>query len=394
MSRNSMRKVAELLALALLGTSASGQGSDVNVAMSKTGMRSSRSQRAGEIGVPNRPASSLFRGEQGKQKSDIHYDPNTGIVTIQMVVQDPNGYFIPNIRRDNFAVYENDVRQQNATVEVEHAPVTLGVLLEYGGRRQALNKALGYEVPRAAHQLLDEIGRQDKIAFWRYADQVEQLADFSKGHETLDDLFSSYRAPEFSEANFYDALIATLQQMKMKAGRKALVLISSGIDTFSKAKFEDVLQAVRECQTPIYVISMGAILRSAEQLSAQPHAVADWSRAEAELQQIAQASGGRLYSPGSVLNLSGVYDDMMENLRLRYVITYKSTTDVGNLDAVRTVRVELVNPTTKRPLEIVDANGKPVRSKLFVQENYVPRSASIVERPEREETPRNDAPKR
>ena len=287
MSRKCISKVAELLALALLGTSASGQGSDANVVKSKTGMRSLRSQRAGEIEVPNRPASSLFQGEQGKQKSEIHYDQTTGIVTIKMVVQDPNGYFIPNIRRDNFAVYENNVRQPNATVEIDHAPVTLAVLLEYGGRRQALNKALGLEVPRAAHQLLDEIGRQDRIAFWRYADQVEQLADFSKGHDTLDGLFLNFRAPEFSEANFYDAIISTLKQMKRDAGRKALVLISSGVDTFSKAKYEDVLNAVRDCQTPVYVINMGPVLRSAEQLSAQPYAVVDWSRAEAELQQIA-----------------------------------------------------------------------------------------------------------
>jgi Ca-activated chloride channel homolog len=350
MSRKRILKTAELLALALWGISAFGQGIDANVVKSRTGMSSSRSQRAGEIEVPNRPASSLFQGEQGKQRSEIHYDQTTGVVTIKMVVQDPNGYFIPNIRRDNFAVYENNVRQQNATVEIDHAPVTLAVLLEYGGRRQALNKALGYDVPRAAHQLLDEIGRQDKIAFWRYAGKVEQVADFSKGHEMLDGLFSTSQAPEFSETNLYDALIATLRQMKVEAGRKALVLISSGVDTFSKAKYEDVLKAVRDCQTPVYVINIGPILRSAEELSPQPYARVDWSRAEAELQQIAQASGGRLYSPGSTLNLSGVYDDMMENLRLRYIITYKSTADGGNLDAARTVRVELVNPNTGRPL--------------------------------------------
>jgi hypothetical protein len=116
----------------------------------------------------------LFEGEQGRQRSEIHYDPATGIVTIKMQARDPNGYFIPNIRRESFVVYENNARQQNATVEIEHAPVTLAVLMEYGGRYQALNKALGDEVPRAAHQLLDEIGRQDRIAVWRYGDRVER----------------------------------------------------------------------------------------------------------------------------------------------------------------------------------------------------------------------------
>jgi VWFA-related protein len=380
MSGRCNRKAAELAALALSCALAFGQSSDWESVKSKAGTESPRSPGAGQIQVPSRPAAPLFQGEQGKQTSEIRYDPATGIVTIKMLVEDPNGYFIPNIRRDNFAVYENDVRQRNATVEIEHSPVTLAVLLEYGGRYQAMNKALGDEVPRAAHQLLDEIGRQDKVAVWRYGDRAEQLADFSKGHEALDALFLTFSAPEFSEANLYDALIATLRQMRTVAGRKALILISSGIDTFSKAGYEEVLAAVRDCGTPVYVIDIGPALRRAMDLSTQvgPYAKVDWSRAEDGLREVAESSGGRLYSPGSTLDLSGVYDDMMENLRLRYVITYKSSTGGGDPGAPRTVRVELVNPATGGPLEIVDANGKPVNSRLFVQASYVPRAESAA----------------
>jgi VWFA-related protein len=332
---------------------------------------------AGQIQIPNRPAASLFQGEQGTQKSEIQYDQATGMVTIKMLVQDPNGYFIPNIRRDNFAVYENNVRQQNATVEIDHAPVSLGILMEYGGRYQAINRTLGDDVPRAARQVLDEIGRQDKVAVWRYGDKLEELADFSKGHDALDGLFLTFRTPEFSETNFYDALIATLQQMKMAPGRKALVVFSSGLDTFSKARYEDVLHAVRDCGTPIYAINIGPILRSALESSTSvgPYARIDWNRSEKELQEIARVSGGRMYSPGSTFSLSGIYDDMMENLRVRYVITYKSSTNAGDPGGARTVRIELVNPTTGGPLEILDANGKPVSSKLVVQDSYVPRAA-------------------
>jgi len=49
----------------------------------------------------------LFYGKQGKQKTEIHFDPASRMITIKLLVQDPNGYFIPNIRRDNFVVYEN-----------------------------------------------------------------------------------------------------------------------------------------------------------------------------------------------------------------------------------------------------------------------------------------------
>ena len=83
---------------------------------------SSGNQQAanGRIEVPSRASSPLFKGQQGKQKTEIHYDPATRVVTIKLVIQDPNGYFIPNIRRENFAIYENGV-QQNASVDIEHA---------------------------------------------------------------------------------------------------------------------------------------------------------------------------------------------------------------------------------------------------------------------------------
>src|SRR5690349_18784186 len=67
--------------------------------------------------------------EQGRAKSEISFDPASGEVTVKMLVQDPNGYFIPNIRRDNFAVYENGVRQTNAMVGIEHSPVSLALLM-------------------------------------------------------------------------------------------------------------------------------------------------------------------------------------------------------------------------------------------------------------------------
>ena len=103
-----------------------------------------------------------------------------------------------------------------------------------------------------------------------------------------------------------------------------------------------------------------------------PYARIDWKRAESELQQIANASGGRMYSPQSTFDLSEIYDDLMENLRVRYVITYKSTSD-PNLISPRTVRVALIDPRTGGPLEIVDANGMPVRWTISVEDRYLPR---------------------
>jgi VWFA-related protein len=327
-----------------------------------------------QILVPNRPGTALFQGEQGRQKTEIHFDPASQTVTIKMLVQDPKGYFVPNIRRSNFVVYENGVRQQNATVEIEHAAASIGLLLECGGRYKALTETLRPEVFNAVDQFLDEVGRDDKIAIWKYGDTVEQISDFSKRHDAMQSALAGLQNCPFSELNLYDALIATLERMQPLTGRKALILISTGLDTFSKADFEHVLQAVRQSNTPVYTISLGPIaqLQASISPSAAPYARLDWRRAEAELMQISNASGGRMYSPASTLDLSGIYDDLMENLRVRYVITYKSTSDPG-VNSPRSVRIELVDPKTGEPLQIVDASGRPVHAKVIVEDSYVPR---------------------
>ena len=331
----------------------------------------------GEVRIPNRAATSLFKGEQGKQRTEIHFDPATGMVTIKLLVQDPNGYFIPNIRRDNFVVYENGVRQQIATVEVEHAPVSLGLLMECGGRHPSLNKDLVEEATRVGHQLLEVLGRDDKIAIWKYADAVEQVAAFTPVTETLDSLFYKIAAPGVSEANLYDALITVLDRMKTVKGRRGVILVSSGVDTFSKATFEDALKTARDADTPVYVISLGPVLRRFAELNDAKGLIAgiDWKRVDRELQEIAKASGGRFYAPEETIDLSATYDDIIENLKVRYVIAYKSSTDADS-NSPRTVRVELVNARTGDPLQIVDANGKTIRAKVIFQDTYTPRAVS------------------
>jgi hypothetical protein len=179
--------------------------------------------------------------------------------------------------------------------------------------------------------------------------------------------FLKLGTPELSETNLYDAIIFILGQMRPVTGRKAIVLISSGIDTLSKAGYDDLLRTAENSDTPIYVVSLAPVLSPfVEMEHATPLARIDWSKAQNQLQEIARASGGRAYAPENMIDLSATYDDMMENLKVRYVITYRSWSG-GDLSIPRTVRVELVNPSNREPLEIVDSNGKSIRAKVVVR---------------------------
>jgi hypothetical protein len=72
------------------------------------------------------------------------------------------------------------------------------------------------------------------------------------------------------------------------------------------------------------------------------------------------------------VDLSPVYDDILENLKLRYVVTYRSSNSADG-NTPRAVRVELVDPQTGGPLRIVDESGRAVLAHIVVQDSYRPR---------------------
>jgi VWFA-related protein len=344
-------------------------------AIAQSGQRPSPAQlSSGQFQIPNRPGKSLFTGQQGKQHTEIYFDQASGAVTMKLLVQDPNGYFIPNLRADNFVVYENGARQQLASASIERAPASLGLLVEYASPIPGLGEALQADISDAAHQLIRAIQANDDITGWKYNDRVDTLGDSSDGREMLDSAVLSLDKPGPPVANLHDALLYTLPQMQQKKGRKALVLISDGIDSNSKASNQDVATAAEHSAVPIYVIGMTNVAKQDMQARPDvgPMVKINWSRAEREIQEIAWASGGRVYLPSEPIDLSSIYGDLLENLTVRYVLTYRSS---SSGDSPRTVRVELVNSSTGGPLQIVDKEGRPIRAMVVAQERYSPTQA-------------------
>ena len=368
------KPTALVVALVLLLTSG---GWTSGLARQKSAAATPQSGQGSQVAVPNRPEAPLYQGEQGTQGSEIIFVPSTRTVTMKLHVEDPNGYFLPNLRRENFVVYEDGVRQKNVTVEIEHAPLSVALLMEFGGRYHELNKALGLEVPLIGRELLDVVGRDDKVSILKYDAKLETLADFKQGHEVLDDVFNHLSMQTFSEVNFFDALLETLSGMRDVTGRKAIILVSTGIDTFSKASYQQVLEVARSSGTPIYTIGLVHLIQreSAVYGTTAPFARIDWPAAEKQLESLAKVSGGRAYALQSDPELPAIYDDIMENLRVRYVITYVSS-NAASFGPPRKIQVELVDPKTGQTLKIHDATGKPVAAKVFVQQTYDPGAAS------------------
>jgi VWFA-related protein len=319
------------------------------------------------VRIPSRPATSLFTGTSSERwSSDVSFDRRSRSVTVTLSVQDANGFFIPNLRRENFAVYEDGRRQTNVTVEIEHAPVTLALLLEGGGRYQQLNREIATEITWVVRPLIGSLGRRDRVAVFSYADALSTLMDFDRPLAELEPTLRRLDTPGFSEANLYDASIAVLERMRGVQGRKAIVLASSGIDTFSRASFDDVLAAADRSRTPVYTIDLsGAVTHLAD---SGPLARVNWARGREQLRTLARHSGGRAYAHASVSDAVRIYDDVMEHLRLRYVITYHPDGPARE-GARHAIRVELID-RDGAPLRIVDAAGRPVAARVIAQTSY------------------------
>src|SRR5579875_3547023 len=303
---------------------------------------------SGHMTIPARPSMPLFRGKPGNLHSKVTFEPSSRRVTIEFVVQDPNGYFIPDIHPQNFTVYENGVQQQITSVEIQHASVTVAMLLQDGGRYHELNEVLGNEIPYISHQFLNYLEPGDKLAVLTYSGKVKTLANFNQKRSDVSEMIDQIGTPGFPEANLYDALLDTIRMMKNIQGRKAIVVVTSGVDTFSRATFSDVLQAAENAATPVFVV---------------------------DLEKLASASGGRAYFPEADIDVPPIFDDIMENLRLRYIITYVSSSP-ASAGSPRSIRIALVNPKTGQPLQISDSNGKAVRATVIVQQKYTPGAIS------------------
>jgi VWFA-related protein len=290
--------------------------------------------------------------------------------TIKLSVDDPSGSFVPNLRPENFAVYENGVRQRGVTVEVEHAPVTLAVLLEGGGRYLQINRILTTEIPYVAHPLVELLKDDDTVGVFSYAEGVRTLFDFDHPNGRLGALFDSLPEPVYSEANLYDALIEGLRRMAPVPGRKAILLISTGLDTFSHASFDAVRTEAERSRTPIYVIGLSDVVIST--LGAQgPLGKIDWKRVNQQLETLSKVSGGRAYLRTATLDVRAIYDDIMEHLRVRYVLRYVPS-GPDTAQSARAIRVVLINPRTGAPLRVAGRTGTTITPTVIVQASDAP----------------------
>jgi len=196
------------------------------------------------------------------------------------------------------------------------------------------------------------------------------LQDFTKNKQAAFGALGMMQIPGFSESNLFDALSDTITRMDNIEGKKAILLISSGVDTFSKTRYDKVLKLVQTSDTPVYAIGTGQAVR--EYYDARgylgPETQVGFLQADNQLRSFASLSGGRAYFPRFEGKFPEIFNDISAALRNEYNISY-TPTNTAHDGKFRKVKISLVDQDGK-PLKVVDQKGKEIKYEVRAREGY------------------------
>ena len=182
-------------------------------------------------------------------------------------------------------------------------------------------------------------------------------------------LLNSITIPAFSEANLYDALTDTADRMSALEGRKAILLLSTGIDTFSKITYDQARKKLQEAAVPVYIVSLMQAQREMMDAYMGPINRMDFLQADNAMRTFARETGGQAYFPRFEGEYGTIFQSVHEALRSQYVLTYVPTNKAHD-GGYRKIKVELVNPATNQPLAVKDEKGKPVKYSIVAKAGY------------------------
>ncbi len=292
-------------------------------------------------------------------------------VTVDVAVLDNKGRFIPKIPPGNFRVLEDNVPQKIASVNMGEAPMTVAMVIEFSNLYQQYWSSGWYETLQASYGFLETLKPEDYVAVVAYDLRPEILSDFSQDKRAAYEAMQRLRIAAFSESNLYDALVDTADRMSEIEGRKAIVLIASGVDTFSKLTFDKTRKALQTAGVPIYAIGILQAIRELYDARGWmgPIQRLDFLQADNQMRTFSRETGGQAFLPRFFGEFPGIFRSISDAMRNQYTVTYNPSNQVRD-GKFRKIKVELVNPATNEPLRIVDEKGKPMKYQVIAKAGY------------------------
>jgi VWFA-related protein len=307
---------------------------------------------------------------------DYSIKVNVPLVNVDvMVTSKKDGQFIPGLKRENFRVFEDGAQQQVSDFSITKAPITAVLLVEFA----STNYVFMMQALQASYAFVNSLKKEDWVAISYFDMQPHILTDFTQDKSALYGALNQLRMPGFSETNVFDALYDTLDRLDRLEGKKYVILVTTGVDTFSKITLDQMIKKIKATKdVTIFPISVGFIVR--EYCETHPggcrgaHGMGipvsnmDYLQGDNEMRTFASMTGGRAYFPRFQGELPEMFGDISSDIRNQYSLTYHPTNT--KLDgSYRKLKVEVVAPDGG-PLKVKDQKGKDVKIEVVARDGY------------------------
>lgn len=296
--------------------------------------------------------------DQEQPKGQTSIAVSVDLVSLQVLVTDTNGNAITGLRPENFTIYEDNVKQEISNFAPIDANITVVALVEYSN---LVSRFLG-EVWAALYYFANSLRKGDWVAVMGYDMHTTILCDFTQDRQKLQDTLRMFMYPAYHESNLSDAVIEALDRTQEIEGKVAIILISTGLDTFSRHTYDDALNKCKEANASIYAIGLGQTFRIINENYISPEANVDLLMADNRLRSFADYSGGAAYFPRFETELPQIFTTISKLLRSQYSIAYASSNTKKD-GKFRKIRVDV-------KADVTDAKGKPLKFKVITRRGY------------------------
>ena len=299
---------------------------------------------------------------------------NVPLVTLDVGVLTRDGTFVPGLKQENFRVLEDGVPQKITAFNQTQAPITAVVLMEFAKTFYDFE----YDSLYASSVFASTMKKEDWIALVTFDIREHILADFTQDKREIYEGLRSLQFAMSAETNLFDALYDTVDRLEGVEGRKYVILIASGRDTFSKHTLDQTLKKVQNAKdTAIYSISTGQALREYAESHGQMRYLCpntsfscstEWLQADNQMKSFAKMTGGRYYAPLFQAQFREIFGDVGQTIRNQYSLAYHPTNPAQD-GSYRKIKVELVG-LDGHPLKMRDEKGHDVKYQIIAREGY------------------------
>jgi VWFA-related protein len=321
---------------------------------------------------PPPPAPEKPKKIEGMPDYSIHVD--VPLVNLDVLVTTKDGQTIPGLKAENFKILEDGVPQKMTSFNRTEAPMTAVLLIEFASSpmfRELRQYYYLYDALNAAYTFAGGLKKNDYVAVVSYDMKPTILVDFTQDKRAIMGALNTLRIPGFSERNLFDALFDTLDRLDRIEGKKYIILVSSGADTFSKLNYDQILKKVKSTRdTTIYAVSIGWYYREMMDSYGMASGAREvgWAQNDNQLNTFAKLTGGRAYFPRFEGELPEIFNQISADIRNQYTIAYHPTNT--KLDGTyRKIKVELQAPDGG-PLKVRDQKGKDIKYIVYCRDGY------------------------